>query len=665
MNYSKLFRIFSFTSVITIAGYIYYINIPENRPLFINSKIISNLPQKDASKINTGRLADGLVPPTNKWYSGIALQKTPRTVFPSPLSFTPSDSGFYFNLPKVDANENTIFSSKVDRVTVEVLSATSYKITRYDELSVTLTYSSGNNEIGSLTLVAGSPYIQFRALQNDVQLLIYADSGNISKSIDRFTFTTKENIYTAASFGGSLITPETTAVKANMPFGSLVTLYGLPITEKTDILYENAMNYIVSTKVSYEKINDNFETNLKIETENKKPTTYSLLPHQTKDNNAGFSYDTIYGEQSISDGTDFKFTTPNIQINDDLELDQISTTNRELLILTLRQEINGTRYTATDSYFGGKELYRSAQLLQLAQNLGETEIAGTIKNKLKNQITSWLSTADDRSKQYFYYDTRLKTIVGVDTSFGTEEANDHHFHYGYFIYAAAIISKYDNEFKTNYGKYIDILVADIANYDDRGILPIRRYFDPYFGHSWASGTSPFDDGNNQESSSEALNAWIGTVLWADITENKELKLQAEWMLSNETRATDLYWMNISTNKIPSADAYKRNIVSLNWGGKRDYSTFFSSEPNAKLGILLLPMSPTTQYQKSYGSNVIDAHINEAVKDTFNIKFGDYLLMYSALGKKNGQLEKAKQFPDSIIDEANSRSYMYAWIMSLE
>ena len=39
-------------------------------------------------------------------------------------------------------------------------------------------------------------------------------------------------------------------------------------------------------------------------------------------------------------------------------------------------------------------------------------------------------------------------------------------------------------------------------------------FDPYRGHSWASGPSPFASGNNQESSSEAVAAWNGLALWA-------------------------------------------------------------------------------------------------------------------------------------------------------
>src|SRR5690606_18197995 len=124
----------------------------------------------------------------------------------------------------------------------------------------------------------------------------------------------------------------------------------------------------------------------------------------------------------------------------------------------------------------------------------------------------------------------LHGIVGDKSSFGSEDFNDHHFHYGYFIYAASILSKYDKSFYDTHKDMINLLVADIANYTPDSELPLRRNYDAYFGHSWASGSSPFDDGNNQESVSEAINAWTGVSLWAKRTGNRTLEAQADWML---------------------------------------------------------------------------------------------------------------------------------------
>ena len=60
-----------------------------------------------------------------------------------------------------------------------------------------------------------------------------------------------------------------------------------------------------------------------------------------------------------------------------------------------------------------------------------------------------------------------------------------------------------------------LLAADVAGGSDTGLTPRLRVFDGWASHSWASGTSPFADGNNQESSSEAVTAWAGLRLWAD------------------------------------------------------------------------------------------------------------------------------------------------------
>lgn len=61
---------------------------------------------------------------------------------------------------------------------------------------------------------------------------------------------------------------------------------------------------------------------------------------------------------------------------------------------------------------------------------------------------------------------------------------------------------------------VDLLIRDIASTDRSDpLFPYLRCFDKYAGHSWASAEANFADGNNQESSSESLNAWYGLILW--------------------------------------------------------------------------------------------------------------------------------------------------------
>jgi len=629
-------------------------------PSIVSASTVSALPQKDAGGIDTSHLEEGVTPPTNKWFSGLALQKEAKPVFPLPQSFLAKEDSFEIGLPLVDTTEKTIFGAHRPDLQVAVKDATSYKVSRYDELTVDLTYYSSKEPLGTLTLTAGSPLMFFVATQKTSLSISTTEEPSINNNAAKIELPAATAHISA--FENASIIASTDKMTATIPAKGFVTLYQLPKDSK-DLLSAVAGNRIVGSDVEFSKADETYETSLTLRTANNKSTALGLLPHHTSKQKTAstLQYETIYGASKVSLGNSFRFTTPIIDSLESLDVSTLSATDRELLVTTLRRDINATTFAAEDSYFGGKGLYRAAQLLELAHQLDEEQIAASIQQKLRREMVTWLSISP-REKKSFYYDTRVNGVVGQTIAFGSEEFNDHHFHYGYFIYAASILAKYDTDFLDQHKDMINLLVADIANYNKDEKLPLRRSFDPYAGHSWASGSSPFGDGNNQESSSEAINAWVGVSLWASQTKNSALKEQASWMLSNEVASTAAYWMNFDTTQ-PTYDGYEHEVVSLNWGGKRDYGTFFSAEPNAMLGILLIPMSPTAIYQSAYGDRIA-RHIEEALPtmDT-KAQFADYILMYSALGGTTDQLDVAKDMPDETIDGANSRSYMYAWIMS--
>ena len=88
------------------------------------------------------------------------------------------------------------------------------------------------------------------------------------------------------------------------------------------------------------------------------------------------------------------------------------------------------------------------------------------------------------------------TLLGRE---GDVELNAHHFHYGYFIKAAAEAARRDPAWAADerWGGMVKLLIDDVACPDraDRR-FPFLRNFDPYAGHSWASGHAKFGDGNN-------------------------------------------------------------------------------------------------------------------------------------------------------------------------
>jgi endo-1,3(4)-beta-glucanase len=97
--------------------------------------------------------------------------------------------------------------------------------------------------------------------------------------------------------------------------------------------------------------------------------------------------------------------------------------------------------------------------------------------------------------------------------------NDHHFHYGYHIYAAAVVAHFDADWGRKFFEQVVMLVRDIANPSVQdSAFPLFRHKDWYQGNSWASGVPlpPYLNGKNQESSSEAIAAYEAVALYGRI-----------------------------------------------------------------------------------------------------------------------------------------------------
>jgi len=74
------------------------------------------------------------------------------------------------------------------------------------------------------------------------------------------------------------------------------------------------------------------------------------------------------------------------------------------------------------------------------------------------------------------------------------------FHYGYFVYSAAVIASLDPSWLTasNNKAWVNALVRDYANpVDNDPYFPFSRSFDFYHGHSWAKGLFESGDGKGE------------------------------------------------------------------------------------------------------------------------------------------------------------------------
>ncbi len=623
--------------------------------------LVDGVVHKVPKELPITRLADGLVPPTNRWFSGLAFGDTAQPVFPLPLSFSLVEKGFAFGQPTILTTEKNIAGGYKADVTVDTGAASS-RVSAYDNLTVTMEGLDGSGKVlGQTRIAEGSPFVSYTSAAGGTLSSALA----LTKTGDFWTGqaggTTYGLVVSDGSVNGSSI---------DLKKGGVATWFPVPTDGSTDKLAALAGNTVTGSTVDYDISGKVVTTRLGYTASG--DTAFATMPHQQANltSTAGCdlgTYPSIYGTLRLCSGQQISYTSPLSPPTGSLDLGSVSDADKKVLTDQVRKDIAALPAFPADTYFGGKALYRAAMLYRLAKQVGAEDAATAVKAKLTETLGKWMDPQGcaQRDAFCFVYDEQAKGLVGLTPSFGSDEFNDHHFHYGYFLYAAGVLAQDDPALAQQYAPVMNLLAADIGSAGGNQAFPDRRVFDAYAGHSWASGTSPFADGNNQESSSEAVTAWTGLALWGKASGNEPLTTEATWMLSSEAQSGLAYWTNFDAAQ-PVYNGFGHKIVSLNWGGKRDYATWFSPEPAAMLGILVIPMSPSSTYLAGDPER-IRANVAEATSGgKFDQKFGDYLLMYDALAgddERKTALATAEKLDDKWIDDGNSRSYLYAWLMS--
>lgn len=135
-------------------------------------------------------------------------------------------------------------------------------------------------------------------------------------------------------------------------------------------------------------------------------------------------------------------------------------------------------------YYAGKTLAKFATILWVIKDvLGNSEQASIGLADLKQKMAKYI---ENQQRYPLYYDNSWKGVVsnagfnnpGAD--FGNTYYNDHHFHFGYFVYASAVIGYLDPEWllQGNNKAWTNMLVKDFAESDYNGRdYPFQRSFD--------------------------------------------------------------------------------------------------------------------------------------------------------------------------------------------
>ena len=336
-----------------------------------------------------------------------------------------------------------------------------------------------------------------------------------------------------------------------------------------------------------------------------------------------------------------------------------------------------------ETYYHGKKLNRSAQVVAAAKAVGDEGNAQKVLNGLEKNLEDWFTYSGNSDKHYFtYLGEGVGALLGFQSSFNSvDQFNDHHFHYGYFIESAASVGLYDREWLNNYKDVVKQLIYDIACpyrnnkecvADCGNAYPYLRSFSPYEGHSWASGYEDERTGNNQESTSEAINAWAGIILFGELTNNTKIRDLGIYLYTTESESADEYWFDKDeeTYKIDSTK-FDAPMASMVWGGKVDYSTWFGQQYTQ--GIQICPINSWSFYlgknaNKITGKDYIKKYYN-ADKTYKNAKGGstehwnDMWAEYYAIADPDYAMNTV--WTKNAINDGESQAHTYHFIRALQ
>ena len=304
---------------------------------------------------------------------------------------------------------------------------------------------------------------------------------------------------------------------------------------------------------------------------------------------------------------------------------------------------------AGDPYNAGKLLARLGRTALIAEALGQQALAAALAANLTTLVSRYAIHGPENEWIYDEtwggliacgcdYDDCKGTCLGHCTNsfptcpsladpgrdFGNGYYNDHHFHWGYHLYAASVAAKLgpasvpwtaagakrlaraggasDHEAAeaASQRARLLLLARDIAapTHDDPA-FPRTRHKDWFQFVSWASGiatagNSPYRNGRNQESSSEAINAYYGLSLLGTALGEHEWRDIGQALLSMEVIATKTYYHPRKHDGIHSDAMVANGMVGMLWQNLAQYQTWFGPASYLVHGIQVLPVTPVTE-----------------------------------------------------------------------
>ncbi|MFF5174184.1 glycosyl hydrolase [Micromonospora sp. NPDC000089] len=637
--------------------------------------------------------------PTNDWWSSLLWKKTncsySEPLHAHPVSYQAFSDGLGFSAPSsatisgtaTGVGEYKYAYSEDFRVGVTALGVPVVKVDDWTDWTVSPYWSDGVRSMRA-TIGHGLPFAYFQTTGGDANINPTGGSPTVwSNSGATIGFTIRGHDYVAYAPTGASWTVSGGRITSSLAGKGYFSVALLPATADATARADLAASYgryahahVTGTRVSYaydpatSTVNTTYAFTTTAREGTATQTVVSLYPHQWKAL-AGSTpipqgYPSARGRMKVLTGVN-EFRTSMKYHGVLPELPAVAD-GAGADLAQLKDQLAAVRgnpmdQRGGDTYWTGKGLGRAARIAEIADQVGDAATRDAALNAIRSTLTDWFTAAPGKTARVFYYDRNWGSLIGYPASYGSDqELNDHHFHYGYFVAAAATLAKFDRTWASNaqYGGMVDLLIRDANNYsrtDNR--FPYLRDFDIYAGHDWASGHGSFNAGNNQESSSEGMNFADALIQWGQATGNTAVRDAGIFIYTTQAAAIQEYWFDVDDQNFP--ESFGHSTVGMVWGDGGAYATWFSADPEMIQGINMLPVTGGHLYL-GYHPAYNRANYAELVRNNGGepTVWQDILWQFLALGDPDAALAKLRANPGYTPEEGESRPHTFHWIRNL-
>ena len=556
--------------------------------------------------------------PTNDWWSSLVKENHAGNLFNYPLAMKTVTQGLVVSYIVPTSTPNGSSQPLDDSLPIVVgvtgLNAAQATVSDYSDWTVTMNWTNATHSLKA-TAGIGMPFLYFTKNTVDVAK-VDINEGTVVIANEMLIVT---NSHQGADFAvyapvGSTWTQTGNSYTSTLNGKNYWSMAYLPPNANDIPTVANdfkkyayvfpanttaAWNYNTTTS----KVTTTFTVTTDVKEGTETKVLLGLLPHQWAHLGSGspqlstHTYSSIRGELKTIAGTTFTVENTFKGILPTLPyLDNYSTGfNPAKLDAKIAQIENEGLAEWTDSYNEGQVMNRLIQTARIADEMGDTQARNKIVATIKARLEDWLKAEPGEVAFLFYYNSNWSAMLGYPAGHGQDSnINDHHFHWGYFIHAAAFMEQFEPGWANQWGGMINLLIRDAASTDRNDpLFPYLRNFSPYAGHSWANGFATFPFGNDQESTSESMQFASSLIHWGTLTQNNTIRDLGIYIYTTEQSAIEEYWFDMNHRTFKPGYGYK--VASRIWGNGYDNQTFWTSDIAAAYGIEMYPIHGGSLY----------------------------------------------------------------------